>query len=336
MEKHSCFQKILFILIISLMACSLVSSHADAKDTYIRLGCGEAGGSWFQMVGGMTALFNKQIQNVNVSAVSSGGSVALMRLLKNGDLESTFSHTLTAYDAWNGVGDFEKDGSWKGIRMMSGVYESVHHWVVREDSGIKSMGDLVGKRVNVGSPGSGSATNSIIILKGLGLYDKVKINHLSFGDAGRAVSDGQMDCLGMSGAPMSAVVTLEATHKIRILELTDEEFKKVLALSPFYYKSDLPAGVYKSWQKESPCVAFQVYWITHEKFSPELVYDMLKVAYEPKNKDYLVSVHKQFKGMSPALEPMKGLGIPLHLGAVKFWKEQAKTVPKELIPPEMK
>jgi TRAP transporter TAXI family solute receptor len=336
MEKHHYFKKILFILIMSLMACSLVSSRADAKATYIRLGCGEAGGSWFQMVGGMTALFNKQIQNVNVSAVSSGGSVALMRLLKNEDLESTFSHTLTAYDSWNGVGDFEKDGSWKGIRMMSGVYESVHHWVVREDSGIKSMGDLVGKRVNVGSPGSGSATNSIIILKGLGLYDKVKINHLSFGDAGRAVSDGQMDCLGMSGAPMSAVVTLEATHKIRILELTDEEFKKVLALSPFYYKSDLPSGVYKSWQKESPCVAFQVYWITHEKFSPELVYDMLKVAYEPKNKDYLVSVHKQFKGMSPSLEPMKGLGIPLHPGAVKFWKEQGKTVPKELIPPEMK
>jgi hypothetical protein len=33
---------------------------------------------------------------------------------------------------------------------------------------------------------------------------------------------------------------------------------------------------------------------------------------------------------------MKGLGIPLHPGAVKYWKEQGKDIPPELIPPEMK
>jgi TRAP transporter TAXI family solute receptor len=178
------------------------------------------------MVGGLSSLYNKKIQNVNVSAVSSGGSVALMRLIRKGELEATFTHTLTAYDSWNGVGKFKKEGAYKGIRMMTGMYESVHHFVVREDSGIKSMGDLAGKRVNVGSPGSGSAANSTIILEGLGLYDQVKINNLSFGDAGRAVGDGQMDALGMSGAPMSAVVTLEASRKIRVLGFSDAEFKK--------------------------------------------------------------------------------------------------------------
>jgi hypothetical protein len=212
----------------------------------------------------------------------------------------------------------------------------VHHFVVREDSGIKSMSDLVGKRVNVGSPGSGSAANSTLILEGLGLYDKVKINNLSFGDAGRAVGDGQMDALGMSGAPMAAVVTLEASHKIRVLGFSAEEFKKVFAKSPFYYKTTLPAGVYKSWNKPTDLIAFQVYWIAHEKFDPEAVYKMLKVAYDPANKDYLKSVHRQFGGMSAALQPMKGLGIPLHPGAVKYWKEQGMDIPAELIPPEMK
>jgi hypothetical protein len=259
-----------------------------------------------------------------------------MRLIRKGELEATFTHTLTAYDSWNGVGKFEKEGSYKGIRMMTGMYESVHHFVVREDSGIKSMGDLAGKRVNVGSPGSGSAANSTIILEGLGLYDQVKINNLSFGDAGRAVGDGQMDALGMSGAPMAAVVTLEASRKIRVLGLSDAEFNKIFAKSPFYYKTTLPAGVYKSWNKPTDCIAFQVYWIANEKFDSEAVYKMLKVAYDPSNKDYLKSVHRQFGGMSAALQPMKGLGIPLHPGAVKYWKEQGMDVPAELIPPEMK
>jgi TRAP transporter TAXI family solute receptor len=226
-------------------------------------------------------------------------------------LEATFTHTLTAYDSWNGVGKFKKEGAYKGIRMMTGMYESVHHFVVREDSGIKSMGDLAGKRVNVGSPGSGSAANSTIILEGLGLYDQVKINNLSFGDAGRAVGDGQMDALGMSGAPMSAVVTLEASRKIRVLGFSDAEFKKVFAKSPFYYKTTLPAGVYKSWNQPTDLI-------------------------DPSNKDYLKSVHRQFGGMSAALQPMKGLGIPLHPGAVKYWKEKGMDIPAELIPPEMK
>ncbi|MFC1580845.1 TAXI family TRAP transporter solute-binding subunit, partial [Thermodesulfobacteriota bacterium] len=253
-----------------------------------------------------------------------------------GDLEATFTHTLTAYDSWNGVGGFKKNGPWKGIRMMTGMYESWHHWVTLADSGITKMSDLVGKRVNVGSVGSGSAANSIMVLKGLGLYDKVKLNHLSFGDAGRALADGQLDVIGMSSAPMAAVVTLEASHKIRLLELDDAEFAKVMKMSPFYYKATMPAGVYKSWQKPYPCIAFQIFWIAGEKFSPELVYQMLKVVYDPKNKDYLKSVHRQLTTMSPSFKPMVGLGTPLHPGAVKFWSERGEKIPPQLIPPEMK
>jgi TRAP-type uncharacterized transport system substrate-binding protein len=98
----------------------------------------------------------------------------------------------------------------------------------------------------------------------------------------------------------------------------------------------MPAGVYKSWKKPYPCIAFQIFWIAHEKFSPEIVYEMLKVVYDPKNKDYLASVHRQLTTMTPSFKPMVGLGTPLHAGAVKFWREQGKTIPPELIPPEMK
>lgn len=336
MKKQRHFLKTFWVLIIFLFLIALTSGDAAAAAQYIRLGCGGPGGSWFQMVGGLSSLFNEKIENVNVSAVSAGGSVALMRLLRKGELEATFSHTLTAYDSWNGVGKFENEGPWKGTRQMTGLYESVHHWVVREDSGIKTMSDLVGKRVNVGSPGSGSAENSTIILKGLGIYDKVKINNLSFGDAGRAMADGQIDAMGMSGAPMAAVVTLEASHRIRLLGLTDQEYKKVFDQSPFYYKATLPAGVYKTWNTPMECIAFQVYWVAHEKLDPAAVYKMLQVSYDPKNKDYLLNVHKQFAGMSASLEPMKGLGIPLHPGALKYWKEKGMAIPTELIPPEMK
>jgi len=133
---------IILSVLVCLLTVGVAVGTAGAKARYIRLGCGGPGGSWFQMVGGLSALFNKEIPNVNVSAVSSGGSVALMRLLRQGDLESTFQHVLTMYESWNGVGDFKDKGPWKGIRAMTGMYESWHHWVVLEKSGITKMAEL--------------------------------------------------------------------------------------------------------------------------------------------------------------------------------------------------
>ena len=100
--------KIFLGLLVFLLVFSFTLTNAAAKDQYIRLGCGGPGGSWFQMVGGLSSLFNKDIDGVNVSAVSAGGSVALMRLIRKGELEATFTHTLTAYDSWNGVGKFKR------------------------------------------------------------------------------------------------------------------------------------------------------------------------------------------------------------------------------------
>ncbi len=59
---------------------------------------------------------------------------------------------------------------------------------------------------------------------------------------------------------------------------------------------------------------------------------MLKVAFDPKNKGYLRNVHRQWAPLAAGLDTMKALGIPLHPGAVKFWKDKGLKVPPELIP----
>ncbi len=335
MIRISNFRKTAWLVSVCFIFCVFLTlTAADtalAKRQFVRFGGSNPGGSWFTIAGGITALFNKEIPDFNASPVATGGSVDCNRQARKHNLDTWLTHSLHAYDNWNGTGIFKEQGPFKDFRMMAGVYESWHHFVTLEKNPIYTMSDLKGKTIAIGSAGSGAAANSENILKVLGLFDQVKPLYLTFGASGRALTDGQADAIGMSSAPMPAVVTVEAMHKIRLIEMTDQELDKCIKQYPAYKKAVMPAGTYKSWQKPYKAIGFQVYWAAHKDTDPEVVYQMLKTALDPKNKKFLDKVHKSLKTLSPALEGMAQMGIPLHTGAIKYYKEAGMKIPAELI-----
>ncbi len=321
-------------LIVSVMIGG-VAGNVEAARKFVRFGGSNPGGSWFTIVGGLSAYLSGQISDLNVTAIATGGSVDNNRQARKGNLDAWLTHSLTAYDNWNGVGVFKDQPPFHSLRLLSGVYENHHHFVVLANSNITEFSDLKGKKVCVGSAGSGGAVNSENILRAIGLWDQITPQHLTWSAGGRALTDGQVDAFGISSAPAPAIVTAEAQHTIRLLELTDQEFDIILKEYPAYKKSKIPAGTYKSLKQDSPCIAFQVYWAGHQDADPESIYKMLKVAFDPKNAKPLGQIHKHLKSLSSSFDGMISLGIPLHPGAVKFWKEQGLSIPKELMPPEM-
>ena len=322
-------------IVAGFLVCSLVVGAmiptAEARREFVRFGGSNPGGSWFTIAGGISAVMNKQLKDLNVTPIATGGSVDNNRLARKHELDTWLTHSLTAYDNWNGVGLFKKEDPFKGFRLLSGVYESWHHFVVLADSDIKTMSDLKGKVVCIGSAGSGAAVNSENIFRAIGIWDQVKPQAWTFDACGRGLLDGQVGAIGFSSAPIPAVVTVEAQKKIRLIALNDEEFKKVLAKFPAYHKSIMPPGVYKSWQQEYPCIAFQVYWAAHKKAKSKWVNEMMKVAFDPKNAKTIGRIHRHLKTLGPSFEAMKSMGVPLHPGAVKFWKEKGEAIPPELI-----
>lgn len=326
-------------LVISVFVSSLVIGvmigSACAERKFIRFGGSNPGGSWFTIVGGLSAYLSGQLDDLNVTAIATGGSVDNNRQARKKRLDTWLTHSLTAYDNWNGVGLFEGQGEFKDIRLLCGVYENHHHFVVLDDSSVKSMSDFKGKKVVLGSAGSGGAVNSQNIFTALGLWDQFTPVHLGWSEGGRALTDGQVDGIGMSSAPAPAMVTAEAQKAIRLIEMTDEEFKTVLTKYPSYSKGYIPKGTYQAVKKDTPTIAFLVYIASQKEADADSVYEMLKVAFNPENASSLGKIHKHLTTMSSSFDGMASLGIPLHAGAVKFWKEQGMNIPEELIPPEM-
>lgn len=328
--KRMLIGAVAFSLMLGLMI-----SPAGAVRTFISFGGSNPGGSWFTMIGGMAPLLTREIENLNVTPEATGGSADNNRRIRAGKLDTCLSHSVTAYNNWRGSGIFEGEGSWKDMRMMSEVYESWHHFAVLADSPIDDVEDFAGKRVAVGPAGSGSAVNSERILKALGLWDDIDVEHLDFAAAGRALTDGHVAALTQSSAPMPNLVTAAAKRKIRLITLTDEQIETVVEKYGYYKKSTMPGETYDFWKKDYPCIAFAVYWVAHKELPAKWVEKMLEVGFDPENEDYLARVHVQWTTLKPGLEGMVGIGPPLHPGAVRYWRDQGLSIPSELIPPEM-
>jgi TRAP-type uncharacterized transport system substrate-binding protein len=71
-------------------------------------------------------------------------------------------------------------------------------------------------------------------------------------------------------------------------------------------------------EKETPILVFGIPWMTHSGCDTELVYKMTKVVFEHRNE--LIEIYSVAKEIS--LEnALKGIAIPLHPGAEKYFKE---------------
>ena len=198
------------------------------------------------------------------------------------------------------------------------------------------MKDLAGKKVNIGPAGSGGVVIAKEIFKTLGLTDKVKIVMIGFEQGAHALKDGQIDVMMTPGGPYVLPTILEISRSVpvRIIEPTPEEAKKVEAEISYLYVSGIPPhkAPGENADKERKAFFWNIYWIAMTSLPDEVVYDMLKVTQDPKNKEMLGKVISYWLTAGPNFAPLVKMGIPLHSGAVKFWKDQGQG---EKLPPEL-
>lgn len=331
------WKKALVLALVMLLSVGLLFGQGEMEQRqFVRFGGGSPGGSWFPTVGGLASYLSTNNPDLNVTAVSTGGSADNNRQAREGQLDTWLTHSLTAYDLWSGTGEFEGEDPYKDFRLLSGVYENHHHFVTLGSSNIDNLADFAGKSVVMGNVGSGGAINSENILKAIGVFDDVDVRYMGWDDAGRALQDGRIDAMGASSAPLTAVTTLDAQRKIKLIAPTDAQFEQIIEAYPSYARSVIPGGTYSTVPEDSPCVSFIVYWAAQKDLSEQAVYDMLTIALDEDNRKDLTNIHHNLSTIGPYLEQMKTFAVPLHPGAVKFYQDQGYTVPASLIPPEMK
>jgi len=255
------------------------------------------------------------------SAVSSRGSVDNVNAINSGLRNSGFAQSDVAYWAYTGTGTMEGQPPAEKLRAIAALFPEHIHLVVMADSEINSVGDLAGKRVSLDEPGSGTYVDAILILEAYGLSkDAVTAEALKPDAAGDALRNGQIDAFFfVGGYPTGAIVELASAVDIKLVPIDGDGAAGLTEAFGFFSVSDIPDGAYEG-VAATTTVAVGAQWITSSDEDEELIYQITAALWNDNTRRLLDVGHA--KGASINRETaLDGIGIPLHPGAERFYRE---------------
>jgi TRAP transporter TAXI family solute receptor len=308
------------VTVTALAMGALGSYSAPAKaEEFVNVLTGGTSGVYYPLGVALTKIYADKIADARTSVQSTKASVENLNLLQQGRGEVGFSLGDSVAAAWAGDEEAGFKSKLSKIRGMAAIYPNYIQIVARGDSGIKTLADLRGKRISVGAPRSGTELNARAIFKAAGMTyeDFGKVEYLPFAESVELVKNRQIDAtLQSAGLGVASIRDLAATNPIVIVPIPADVVSKVG--NAVYVPESIPAGTYDGQTQDVPTAAVVNFLVTHSGVDDELVYQMTKSMYE--NLGVLAAAHATAKDIKRE-EATKGMPIPLHPGAEKYFRE---------------
>ena len=315
------------IAIVALVALALTPLMAqggtDSGSGTLRFGTGGDQGTYYGF-GNVIAQRISSETDTQVVAVVSAGSQDNIEMMDMGSYQLGFVQTDVMSYAYNGTNLFAETGAISDFSTVAALYmEQVQ--IVTLDPNIKTVADLKGKTVSIGSSGSGVYYNALDILGAYGITESdIKPTYQSFGDSVDALQDGKIDAaFVVAGAPTVAVSTLATTHQVYLVSIDQEHLDTLLSASPYYSPYTITSDVYGT-EEDCQTVAVGAVVIARDDVSEDAVYDVVSTIFN--DKDAITQSHD--KGRELDLEFATSITtVPYHPGAAKYFAEQGIEVP---------
>jgi len=319
----------IFVTIIILAG----GGNAFAQKKFLSVATGTTTGAYFAIGGGLSRIVKDKMPGYELAVESTPGSIGNLRLLTADKVNIAFAASDMTFYAVKGMEQFKDEGKekYQSLRGLTSLYQEVIQVVTLANSPIEKLTDLKGKKVAVGAAGSGTMLAARLMLRTVGLtFDDIKPDYLNMGDAANALADRNNDAgFFWSGLPTGSLMDLSALNKIKIIPVDNAAMAKILKDWPFYAEYIVPAGTYRGFDKDARCVASPGLLVVTTAMSDDLAYQLTKNIFE--NTAMLKAAH--IRGGDISLKTaFVAMPIPLHPGAVKYYKEKGLSIPAALLP----
>ena len=311
---------------------------ALAQDpTFFRIGTGGVGGTYFPIGGTIANGISSPpgsracddggqcgVPGLIAIAQSTTASVFNNAAVQNGELEAGLAAADVTRSMYLGVEKFEGKPHDK-LRIVANLFPEDLHLVMPKGASINDLSELAGKRVGIAQAGSGTQVAVLQMLEAWGVNrDNMEEAELNNSQSAERLADGQIDAyFYAAGWPVAAMVQLSSTKGMSLHSFSDADLAKINEIIPAYIPSKIPAGVYEGIDTDTMTPAVSALLVVSSDLSEDLIYQLTKALWNDNTRNMLDNGHAKGKQITAdtALDGIAALGVPLHPGAEKFYKE---------------
>jgi TRAP transporter TAXI family solute receptor len=321
-------KKIFSVFILTALVASMTFAAGGSETggtSFVTIGTGGVTGIYYPVGGAISRLLNAKSDEYGIrsSVESTAGSVFNINAVVGGDLEFGIAQSDRQYQAINGIAEWEPLGAQDTLRSVFSLHPESVTLIASVESGIEGIEDLAGKRVNIGTPGSGNRQNAVDAIEAFGLdLADMTVEQVGPVEAPGLLQDGRLDAFFYTvGHPNGAIT--EATSgriPVRIVSIEGAPISALIAEKPYYGVSRIPQALYPQAANTSDASTIGVgaTLVTSSEVSDDIVYALVKEVFENL---------EDFKALHPALgvlteeSMLQGLSAPLHPGAQRYYEE---------------
>jgi TRAP transporter TAXI family solute receptor len=312
-----------FILVVLYLQCG--KSDSKKRTTFVTIGTGAVTGVYYPTGGAISRMINKKSEQYRIKATveSTAGSVYNVNAVLAGDLDFGVVQSDRQYQAYNGLAEWQQKGPCRDLRSIFSIHPEAVTLVVSEKSGITSVNDLRGKRVNLGNPGSGPLQNSRDAIAAFGLTEKdIAAEYVKAVEAPGLLQDERIDAFFYTVGHPSGNIK-EATSgrvPVSIIPIVGPGVDTLIAQYPYYAHATIPIALYPSAKNEKDIQSFGVKgtFVTSKNTPDDIVYAITKEVFD--NLEEFKTIHPAYSVLTKK-NMLEGITAPVHSGAVKYYKE---------------
>lgn len=286
----------------------------------VRVATGNDGGVYDAYGRGIVAAVERHLPGRRPSALTTDGSLENLRRLAAGDVDVAFTLADSAAAAKSGSEVFPAPVP---VVALARLYDNYVQLVVTVGSDIDELADLRGRRVGVGSRGSGTrlVAERILAVARLGARSAVRRAALDITPAADALADGTLDALFWSGGlPTRAISDLRGRVGVRLVDLSGVAAELREAHGDLYSEARVPRSAY-GLASVVQTVSVPNYLVVSRRMSDALANDLTRLLFE--HRAELERAHPEARRLD-VRAAISTYPLDLHAGAKRYYRDAGR------------
>lgn len=254
---------------------------------------------------------------------ATAGAEENLTRLRAGDLAFALVPSDWQYHAYQSGLGTGADTPFSELRAVLSLQALSFTLLAAPASGVESLPDLVGKRINLGPPDTPWRTTGDFLIAALGWSpdDFAEIGELDASEQAEGLCDGRIDALLLPAShPSGPIARAAQSCGARLLGINGEAVDRLLGEWTFYAAAVIPGGLYANNPDPVSSFGLRATLVASQSLSADAVYRVTKRIFE--GLENLRSQHAVFAGLRVEDMTSAGMTAPLHEGALRYYQER--------------